>query len=298
MSEPRGFRNYNYGNIIDGPFARSLPGYAGSDGRFARFASPQAGVAAMDRLLRSYGARGFDTVEKIVGRWSPPNENDTGILTETMARRMGLRPGDRVDLSDPAVKARLINGIIEQENGRTLPSETVRAAIGADPMYSPPMDPRLMQRAQAQPASPFGALRPPVAPGFMGPNAPLPQSLYPSAPPTGMPPGSPVPYAPSTPFRDPSLDTMQVGDNAANPTPAAGADWGKVASALGAMAQQNAPKDMGQNIPGPQAEMHRPQVSGLPQLNSNQLLLALARGRGRGPQGAQGGPMPGLLGGM
>jgi hypothetical protein len=300
MSEPRGFRNNNFGNIIDSPFARKMPGYAGSDGRFARFASPDAGVSAMSRLLDSYGSRGFDTIEKIVGRWSPPNENDTAILVNTMARRLGVKPGDRINMGDPAIKASLVNGLIEQENGRKLPDETVRAALGGQPMYSPPYDPRLMDRAQAAPASPFGMLRQPRQAGFMGAFAPMPNSIYeqPSSP--GMSAGMSggAPYAPSTPFRDPSLDEMQVGPSTDVAAPAAGQgiDFAKLATALGGMAkgmEQKPAPEMAMGAP----MMNKPQVQGLPQMGSNQMLLALARSRmGRG--GGQQGPMPGLLGGI
>ena len=51
-SAPRGIRNNNPLNIEDGDFARSQPGYVGSDGRFAQFQTPQHGVAAADSLLR------------------------------------------------------------------------------------------------------------------------------------------------------------------------------------------------------------------------------------------------------
>lgn len=292
--EPRGFRNYNYGNIVDGPFARKLPGYAGSDGRFARFESPEAGIGAMSRLLDSYTSRGFDTTEKIIGRWSPPNENDTSILTNTQARRVGLKPGDRVDLSDPTVRTRFINGIIEQENGRTLPEETVRTAVGGSPMYSPPFDPNQMQRAQGPGPSPFGRLREARVPTFVTPQA---QSLL-DIPPAPMSPGAPVgssvPYAPSTPFRDPSLDETQVGENTDVAKSGGDVDWGKVAGGLKGLADSMKPPAQ-PDIKAPEAPVNRPQVQGLPQLGSNQLLMQIAKARiGRG---AQPGPMAGLLGG-
>src|SRR5262249_27294022 len=47
---PRGLRNNNPGNIEDGPLAKALPGYKGSDGRFAVFDTPENGVNAADAL--------------------------------------------------------------------------------------------------------------------------------------------------------------------------------------------------------------------------------------------------------
>jgi len=71
---PRGIRNNNPGNIEDGPFAKSMPGYAGTDGRFAIFQNPQAGQQAMDRLLTSYGNRGINTPQAIAARWAPSGD--------------------------------------------------------------------------------------------------------------------------------------------------------------------------------------------------------------------------------
>lgn len=50
-SLPRGIRNNNPLNIEAGTFTSSQPGYVGSDGRFARFETPEAGVAAANTLL-------------------------------------------------------------------------------------------------------------------------------------------------------------------------------------------------------------------------------------------------------
>lgn len=62
----RSVRNNNPGNIQDGAFARSQPGYVGGDGRFARFNSQQAGQNAQVALLRRYLNRGQVTVRSII----------------------------------------------------------------------------------------------------------------------------------------------------------------------------------------------------------------------------------------
>src|SRR5215475_347229 len=73
---PRGLRNNNPGNIEDGPFAKALPGYKGSDGRFAVFETPEHGLNAMDQLLTAYGRRGLKTVGEVIGRWAPASDNN------------------------------------------------------------------------------------------------------------------------------------------------------------------------------------------------------------------------------
>lgn len=117
---PRGIRNNNPGNIEDSPFARSLPGYKGSDGRFAIFDSPEAGSAAQVALLGSYGQRGFNTVSKIINRWAPPSDNNpTGDYVAYVAGKLGVDPNQPLDLSNPQVASAVAQAIGQFENGQT-----------------------------------------------------------------------------------------------------------------------------------------------------------------------------------
>lgn len=104
----RADRNANPGNIEDGPFARSQPGYAGSDGRFARFDSPEAGQAAQVALLQSYGKRGLNTVQGIVGRWAPESDgNNVGNYANFVAQKLGVSPDQPIDMNDAATVQKL-----------------------------------------------------------------------------------------------------------------------------------------------------------------------------------------------
>lgn len=116
-SLPRGLRNNNPGNIVDGAFAQSLPGYVGSDGRFAVFNTLESGAHAMQRLLQGYGKKGLNTVESIINRWAPPSENDTGSYAKTVASRLGVKPNEKIDLNDPDTLAGLSSAMAGVENG-------------------------------------------------------------------------------------------------------------------------------------------------------------------------------------
>jgi hypothetical protein len=115
---PRNQRNANPGNIEDGPFARSLPGYAGSDGRYAKFNNPDAGRNAQVALLDSYGKRGLNTVAGIINRWAPPSENDTAGYAAFVAKRLGVSPDQPLNMADPRVKAALADAITTFEGGK------------------------------------------------------------------------------------------------------------------------------------------------------------------------------------
>jgi hypothetical protein len=118
VSAPRGERNNNPGNIEDGPFAKSLPGYKGSDGRFAIFETPQAGQAAQGALLQSYGKRGINTVQAIISRWAPPSDgNPTNGYAAFVARKLGVDPSQPLDMNNPNVLQALSGAIAEFENG-------------------------------------------------------------------------------------------------------------------------------------------------------------------------------------
>lgn len=66
----RGIRNNNPGNIEFND-NNSWQGQTGSDGRFAKFETPEHGIRALGRNLLSYGKQGYDTPAEIIGRWAP-----------------------------------------------------------------------------------------------------------------------------------------------------------------------------------------------------------------------------------
>lgn len=115
---PRGLRNNNPGNIKDGPWAKSQPGYKGSDGTFAIFDTPDAGATAQQNLLaRNYLGKGVDTPLSIVRRYAPEGENSTASVQNYaahIARRLGIGVNDKVPQSRVA---ELQRAMAEFENG-------------------------------------------------------------------------------------------------------------------------------------------------------------------------------------
>lgn len=113
---PRGIRNNNPGNI---EFRRENPwrGQTGSDGRFARFATPEAGLRALAIDLGTKGRRGLRTVRSILSTYAPPSDNDTASYIRAVAARMGVDPNANIELSDPRVRGSLMGAIIQHENG-------------------------------------------------------------------------------------------------------------------------------------------------------------------------------------
>lgn len=132
---PRGIRNNNPGNITAGGFTERR-GATGDDGRFARFETPQEGIRAVGDLLDVYERKhGLDTVQGIINRWAPPQENNTGAYVSQVARSLGVSPNEKLDLSDPRVKSGLVSAIIQHENGQNpYPPEMIEAALSGRSM--------------------------------------------------------------------------------------------------------------------------------------------------------------------
>jgi len=92
----RADRNNNPGNIVDSPWTRKQAGYAGKDGRFARFASPEHGFAAMENLLGGYMKQGRTTLSGIISKWAPPHENNVAAYVQHVSKLTGLSPNQRL----------------------------------------------------------------------------------------------------------------------------------------------------------------------------------------------------------
>lgn len=113
---PRGIRNNNPGNIRHGADWRGMRATQ-TDPAFVQFETPEYGIRALFRTLRTYyDLHGLRTVRQIIGRWAPPNENDTEAYVQAVARSVGVAPSEPLEMSRhfPA----LMKAIIAHENGR------------------------------------------------------------------------------------------------------------------------------------------------------------------------------------
>ncbi len=109
----------NPGNISDGAFARSQPGYVGANGRFAQFDTVQNGVAAMAANLRSYAAKGVTTLNQLTAKWAPygDGKNDPVAYAARIAAATGIGADQPIDLADQGVAAKIIPIMASVEQG-------------------------------------------------------------------------------------------------------------------------------------------------------------------------------------
>jgi hypothetical protein len=174
---PRGIRNNNPGNIEAGKFAATIPGFQGSDGRFARYEMPEQGIQAADKLLLSYANRGLNTVAGIVNRWAPPSENDTGAYANSVAREIGVDPNQPLDMSNPQIRSAIIKAKIRVENGKQPYGDEVFArAYGTGGAQAQPQERVQMAQAQGGPQADVPAQGAAQAQGFA-----IPQGMQPAS---------------------------------------------------------------------------------------------------------------------
>lgn len=119
---PRGVRNNNPGNIDYNP-RNKWEGQLGLEvgvpkPRFARFDSPENGIRALGKLIRTYqNKHGLKTVEQIIGRWAPNNENNTKAYAEAVAKALSVTPWANIDVNRVTMLRPLVEAIIRHENG-------------------------------------------------------------------------------------------------------------------------------------------------------------------------------------
>ncbi len=118
---PRGIRNNNPGNIDYNPINKWKglnPKSPELDSRFCVFISPEYGIRALMVLLRNYEKKyGLNTVRQIINRWAPTHENNTSAYMEHVAKMMGVKINECLNLSNRDTLISLAKAIVTHENG-------------------------------------------------------------------------------------------------------------------------------------------------------------------------------------
>jgi hypothetical protein len=125
----RSVRNNNPGNIDRGHFnwqgqmpADKMTPEQKVEPRFVVFQSPAWGFRAMCVELHTYWEHdGCRTIEAIISRWAPPNENNTTAYTEDVAKKSGIDARAALDLTDARQLIAIGRAIASHEAGGSLP---------------------------------------------------------------------------------------------------------------------------------------------------------------------------------
>ena len=127
--DPRGFRNNNWLNIRISNNNWQGKRTDNTDGAFEQFETPELGIRAAARNIRTYGQRGLQTVKDIISTWAPASENNTSSYIQNVASRMGVDPNQTLDLNDTDTMVKLISAMTISENGKTGDESIIRRGV-------------------------------------------------------------------------------------------------------------------------------------------------------------------------
>ncbi|HEK0450500.1 TPA: structural protein [Proteus mirabilis] len=118
MSRPaRGERNNNPGNIRHGSKWQGLSAQQ-TDKDFCQFVSPEYGIRAIYKLLQTYQKKyELNTIESIIDRYAPPNENNTVGYINRAAKDIGVSVNEPINVSSKPVAIALATAIVGVELG-------------------------------------------------------------------------------------------------------------------------------------------------------------------------------------
>ncbi len=158
---PRGIRNNNPGNI-----RRNNDPWQGLADRqidieFFTFKNAIYGIRALARLLINYQDKyGLRTIDKIISRWAPANENNTAAYARAVANRTGFEEDELLDMHSFADLEPLVKAIIHHENGQQpyTDAEITKALVlaGVEPAQKPLHKTRTVKAGQAATAGTVG----------------------------------------------------------------------------------------------------------------------------------------------
>lgn len=127
MRTPRGIRNNNPLNIRKGNNWKNEAADL-LEWEFEVFRTPFDGLRAAAKTLHTYvNKHNLVTIEQIIYRWSPPNENDTNSYINSMVQKVGVNASE--PLTRPEYE-KLLTAMILHENGQQpYDAELIHAAF-------------------------------------------------------------------------------------------------------------------------------------------------------------------------
>ena len=122
---PRGLRNNNPLNIRyvkSNNWLGKIDGEGKQDKAFEEFDSLEHGLRAAYVLLYNYMEKSnLCSINAIISRWAPMNENRTDVYIETVTKHVHVTPSDPIRFNDPYTMVELVQAMIKVECGMPLP---------------------------------------------------------------------------------------------------------------------------------------------------------------------------------
>ena len=117
-SKPRGLRNNNPGNIRQNSIRYSGEIQPSKDAAFKQFQSMAYGYRAMFVVLHTYARKhGIDTIERMISRYAPANENHTQAYIDAVSAESGVSATSHLTSTNADVMIPIVAAMSRVENG-------------------------------------------------------------------------------------------------------------------------------------------------------------------------------------
>lgn len=94
-------------------------------GQFRTFTSPAEGYTALMEDLKGKGTKGYTTVADIMNRYAPASDgNDTASYIAQVSAALGVKPTDKLDMTNSDVVGKMAQAIVKREGNTKLTSVT------------------------------------------------------------------------------------------------------------------------------------------------------------------------------
>jgi len=129
LPDTRGIKNYNPGNIRSNGVA--WKGLVGKDNKgFCKFESHEYGLRNLAKNIQTYDKKhGLDTIEEIISRWAPANENDTNRYINFVSKQTGYNPKQELNLEDKKVLGKITKAIANYDSGAKYSDKRISKAL-------------------------------------------------------------------------------------------------------------------------------------------------------------------------
>lgn len=129
-ADNRSGRNNNPGNLR---ISNNIwEGQIGGDGEYIQFATLEHGIRALGKNLLTYRDKGFITVNQIIHRWAPKNDdNNTEAYIADVATRMNVDPNVPIDVTNIANLKSLEMAIMYHEGKHSITDAQVNTGLQA-----------------------------------------------------------------------------------------------------------------------------------------------------------------------
>jgi hypothetical protein len=114
-------------NSAKNPWKGQTGFWDGKHGKFVKFEADEYGFRAAAYLLRKYAKEGITTVNAIINKWAPPNENETSKYVAFVTKQLKLlTPHTPIASTQWPL---LLQAMAKMETGKTYPVEVIKKGI-------------------------------------------------------------------------------------------------------------------------------------------------------------------------